>query len=208
MIAAKGANKPLAKISTKKIPDSFICEIIDGQPLYYKGTIDAIKQGKTVEDIMGSSALQAFIIEYLLRILFRQLDEKKYHILTNEQGLHLDKYNNLSADIAIFDKAVFSVADANKHYATVPPKVQIEVDINIELINDLSEIDYINSKTNKLLHFGAEKVIWVLSGSKKIIIAVSNENWQIIDWHKEIETLDGVHCCIGQYLKEQGSPYA
>jgi hypothetical protein len=44
--------------------------------------------------------------------------------------------------------------------------------------------------------------------SKKVIVAQPNENWQIIDWHKEIEILDGVYCCIGQYLKEHGSPYA
>jgi Uma2 family endonuclease len=208
MIAAKGASKSSAKTKTKNIPASFIYEIIDGEAIFYKGTIDAVEQGKTVEEIMGSSTLQSIIIEYLLRVLFRELDEKKYHVLTNEQGLHLNKRSNLSADITIYEKSVFSVPDANKQYATLPPKVQIEVDLNIELINELSEINYINKKTNKLFQFGVEKVVWVLSSSKKVIVAQPNENWQIIDWHKEIEILDGVNISIGQYLQEHGSPYA
>jgi hypothetical protein len=30
----------------------------------------------------------------------------------------------------------------------------------------------------------------------------------MIDWHKEIEILDGIGFCIGRYLKDEGSPFA
>jgi len=208
MNAVKSTRKTQPRLRVRDIPASFVYEVMDGKPIYYKGYREALEQGKTAEEIIGSSTLQGIIIEYILRLLFRNLDEKKYHILTNEQGLHLNKRNNLSADIAIYAKADFSAAQANKRYASIAPKVQIEVDVSAEITGALTETSYINHKTDKLFQFGVEKVIWVLSDSKKIIVAVPNDNWQIIDWHKDIEVLDGLFFCVGKYLQEEGSPFA
>ncbi|MBK9489354.1 MAG: Uma2 family endonuclease [Haliscomenobacter sp.] len=207
MNATKSPHKTLPRIPAKKIPAALIYEIMDGKPVYYRGYREVLKNEKTIEEVMGASSLQGIMVEYILRILFRQLDEKQYHILTNEQGLHLNRKNNLSAGIAIYEKTKFSVAQADKHYATIPPKIQIEVDINADTEGGLVET-YINKKTDKLFEFGVEKVIWVLSESKKVIVATPNANWQIIDWHKDIEVIDGVIFCIGKYLMEEGSPFA
>jgi Uma2 family endonuclease len=207
MNATKSPRKPLPRIPTKKIPAALIYEIIDGKPIYYKGYREVLKNEKTIGEVMGASSLQGIMVEYILRVLFRYLDEKRYHILTNEQGLHLNRKNNLSADIAIYEKTKFSVAQADKHYATIPPKIQIEVDVNADTEGGLVET-YINKKTDKLFEFGVEKVIWVLSESKKVIVATPYANWEMIDWHKEIEILDGIGFCIGRYLKDEGSPFA
>jgi len=207
MNATKSPRKTLPRIPAKKIPSALIYEIMDGKPIYYKGYREVLKNEKTIEEVMGASSLQGIMVEYILRILFRQLDEKQYHILTNEQGLHLNRKNNLSADIAIYEKTKFSVAQADKHYATIPPKIQIEVDINADTEGGLVET-YINKKTDKLFEFGVEKVIWVLSESKKVVVATPNANWEIIDWHKEIEVIDGISFCIGKYLMDEGSPFA
>ncbi len=208
MTASNSPQKTLPHIPAKSIPAALIYEIIDGQPIYFKGYREVLKKQKTIEEIMGSSTLQGFIIEYILRILFRKLDEKRFHILTNEQGLHLSEKNNLSADIAIFEKEKLSVKLADKQYASVPPKIQIEVDINADTEDFASPVSYTYLKTEKLFEFGVEKVIWILSESKKVMVATPNEDWQIVDWHKEIEILDGLSFCIGQYLKEEGSPFA
>lgn len=207
MNATKSPRKTLPQIPAKKIPAALIYEIMDGKPIYYKGYREVLKNEKTIEEVMGASSLQGIMVEYILRILFRRLDEKQYHILTNEQGLHLNRKNNLSADIAIYEKTKFSVAQADKHYATIPPKIQIEVDINADTDGGFVET-YINKKTDKLFEFGVEKVIWVLSESKKVVVATPNANWEIIDWHKEIEVIDGISFCIGKYLKDEGSPFA
>jgi Uma2 family endonuclease len=207
MNATKSPRKALPRIPAKKIPAALIYEIMDGKPIYYKGYREVLKNEKTIEEVMGASSLQGIMVEYILRILFRHLDEKKFHILTNEQGLHLNRKNNLSADIAIYEKDKFSVAQANKHYATIPPKIQIEVDLNADTDGGLIET-YIHKKTDKLFEFGVEKVIWVLSESKKVIVATPNTDWQIIDWHKEIEIIDGIRFCIGRYLTDEGSPFA
>ncbi len=207
MNASKGPRKALPRIPAKKIPAALIYEIMDGKPIYYKGYREVLSGKKTLEEVIGASTLQSFILSYILKILYRNLEAKTHNVLTNKLGMYLNRKNNLSADIAIYEKTNFSVAQANKHYAVVPPKIQIEVDINADTENELIET-YVNKKTDKLFEFGVEKVIWVLSDSKKIIVATPTANWEIIDWNKNIEVLDGVSFCIGKYLQEGGSPFA
>lgn len=208
MNATKSPRKKLPRIPAKDIPAALIYEIMDGKPIYYKGYREVLNNEKTLEEVIGASTLQGFIVAYILKTLYRNLDDNLYNILTNEQGLHLNRKNNLSADIAIYEKTKLSAAQADKHYATLPPKIQIEVDINADMDEELSETSYIQQKTDKLLAFGVEKVIWVLSDSKKVIVATPHDNWQMIDWHKDIEVVDGVGFCIGRYLLEEGSPFA
>jgi hypothetical protein len=196
-IATKSPRKALPRIPAKKIPSALIYEIIDGKPIYYKGYREVIAGTKTIEEVMGASTLQNFIIQYILRILFRKLDEKAFHILTNEQGLHVSLRSNFSADIA------------DKHYALVPPKIQIEVDIDADLESFETPDAYIYAKTEKLLDFGVEKMIWIMSESKRVLVATKGEeDWQVINWNKEIEIIDSISFNIGKYLKDEESPFA
>ncbi len=208
MIATKNGRRALPRIPAKKIPSALIYEIMDGKPIYYKGYRDVLNQKKQIEEIMGASTLQGVIIAYILRILFRNLDDLKYQILTNEQGLHLKKNSNLSADIAIYEKQKLPVSAADKHYATIPPKILIEIDVEADMESFESIDSYIYNKTQKLLDFGVEKVIWIVSDNKKVLIATPDENWQIIDWHKDIDVIEEISFCIGKYLKDEGSPFA
>lgn len=208
MIANKSPYRTLPRIPAKKIPPVLLYEIIDGKPVYYKGYREVVAGKKSIEEIMGASNLQSTIIEYLLIIFFKTIDLKKYRILTNEIGIHINNKNNLSGDIAIYEKDVLPVRMADKHYISIPPKIQIEVDIDADIEGFESPDNYMYIKTNKLLDFGVEKVIWLMSNSKRVLVATKNENWQVIDWHKEIEVLDGISFNIGKYLKEEGSQFA
>ena len=207
MIASPGPRKVLPKIPAKNIPSVLIHEIIDGKPLYRKGYREVLAKTKNIEDIMGSSSLQFFIIDYILRILYRNVNDEKYIIATNEAGLHVDRRNNLAGDILIFDRDILTIDKINKHYSNVPPKISIELDLDIEL-EGLSEYSYISLKTRKLLEFGAEKVIWFLSESKNIMIATTQNNWEIQDWDKDVEIFEGIICNVGKYLREKGSEFA
>ena len=207
MIASPGPRKVLPKIPAKNIPSVLIHEIIDGKPLYRKGYREVLAKTRKIEDIRGSSSLQFFIIEYILRILYRNVNDEKYIIATNEAGLHVDRRNNLAGDILIFDKDILTIDKINKHYSNVPPKISIEIDLDIEL-EGLSEYSYISLKTRKLLEFGAEKVIWFLSESKNIMIATPQNNWEIQDWDKDVEIFEGIICNVGKYLREKGSEFA
>ena len=133
MIASPGPGTISTEISTNEIPSVLIHEIIDGKPLYRKGYREVLAKTKKIEDIMGSGSLQFFIIDYILGILYSEINRTKYLIATNEAGMHLDRRNNLAGDIFIFDKTVLTIDKINKHYANVPPKISIEIDLDIEL---------------------------------------------------------------------------
>ncbi|MCF2446163.1 Uma2 family endonuclease [Dyadobacter sp. CY345] len=207
MIASTRPGQVLTEYFDTNIPSVLIHEIIDGKPLYRKGYREVLAKTKNVEDIMGSSSLQFFIIEYLLRILFKTVDSSLYIIATNEAGLHLDRRNNLSGDIAIFDRDVLTINKINKYYSNVPPKISIEIDLDIEL-EEFTETGYITIKTKKLLEFGAEKVIWFLTESKKVMVATTTGEWQTFDWNIDVEILDGIVCNVGEYLTNEGSEFA
>lgn len=207
MIASPTPARIPEKISGKKIPSVLIHEIIDGKPYYLKGYRDVLAKTKKIEDIMGSSSLQAFLITYLTIWIGKQLDEDKYFILTNEPGLHLDKGNNLTGDLLIFDNKKLTIDKIDRNYANVPPKIAIEIDINVA-VESYEEHSYMVLKIKKLLDFGVEKVIWFSTGSKKVMIVTANEEWQTQNWDKDAEVLDGIVCNVGKYLKEKGSEFA
>lgn len=145
--------------SKRKVPDYLIYEMMDGKPIYYWGYQSVLNKTKTLEQVIGCSSLQAVIITYLLRTIFRSIDDKKYHVLTNEIGNHIDAGNNLSNDIAIFDKTVLTSDKINKKYPDVPPKIVIEIDTEAD-VSELTGFGYIYKKSKKLLDFGVERVIW------------------------------------------------
>lgn len=197
----------IVRKSTQKVPDYLIHEVMDGKPIYYKGYREVLNETKTFAEIMGSSTLQSLIITHLIIFLGKKINDETHTILSSETGIHLNKYNNLAGDILIFENSVLPIEAIDEHYAIVPPKVAIEVDINIEAPG--LEIDsYIFNKTQKLLNFGVEKVIWITTKSKKVTVATINEDWQVKDWNKDIEVFDGIIFNIGEYLRKKGSPFA
>lgn len=190
-------------IKSENIPEALIYEVMDGQPLYYRGYKDVLNKKKSLDDIMGSSTLQSFIINYLLRFIFKNLDEKKYLSLTNELGLHVGKKTNFSGDVNIFDRLTLTADKINKNYSDVPPLIVCEVDSKIDISNN-KDLDYVNIKTQKLLNFGVEKVIWIFSESQKVMIAQKDTDWLTKDWNQDIELLDGHLFNIGKYLEDEG----
>lgn len=204
MIATKsgGTRKPRAKV-----PEHLIYEIIDGKPIHYRGYRDVMAGNKTFEEIMGSSKLQSYIVLYILKLLIKGLDEDAYVVLTSEAGLHLNKRNNLAGDILIFDSNSMPIEDINECYADVPPKVAIEVDIRADP-SDIQPDTYLFRKTQKLLDFGVEKVIWITTQAKKVTVATPHTAWEIKDWHDDIEIIEGIVCNVGQYLTKRGSAFA
>ncbi|OIN57903.1 Uma2 family endonuclease [Arsenicibacter rosenii] len=208
MIATRERDRGGAvKKSKQKVPEHLIYEILDGKPIHYKGYRDVLSGAKRFSEIMGSSALQSFIVAYFQRILFRELDEELYTVLSSETGLHLDKRTNLAGDVLIFDNKVLPVEAIDEFYANVPPKVVIEVDIAADP-EDIDNDAYVFKKTEKLLRFGVEKVIWITTKAKKVMVATPDADWQVKDWHKDIEVMNGIMFNVGEYLTKKGSPHA
>ncbi|MCU0352925.1 MAG: Uma2 family endonuclease [Cytophagales bacterium] len=196
--------KPVRKPSTaRKVPESLVYEIMDGEPLYYRGYKEVLSGKKTLEEIMGSSTLQSVLIQYLNRILFKQLDEKLYWIFSSESGVHINHRNNLSHDVAVYEKKVLSPDKISANYADVPCKIGFEIDIKADLSNP-KHYDYVNGKTQKLLDFGVEKVIWIFTETQKVMIAPKEQDWLVVDWNKDVEVTDGIVFNIEKYLKKEG----
>ena len=187
----------------RKVPAYLVKEVLDGIPIYYKGYKAVLRKEKRLEDIMGSSGLQSFMVSYIYKLMVRQLSDDMYHILTGETGLHLELNDNLSGDIVLYDYNKIPMSKIDTHYLSIPPKIDIEIDVNIDT-TDFTEQTYIYRKTDRLLSWGVEKVIWVLSASKKVILAEKEKDWLIVDWSKDIEIIDGIKFNVSQYLEKSG----
>lgn len=166
--------------------ESLVYEVLDGRPLYYRGYEDVLAGRKTPEKIIGSSSLQWVLISYFMKIMIRQLDEKRYWFASNEAGDHVDHRHNLSHDVAVHDKTVLTPDKINPKYADVPAVTTVKIDVKADLSNrsagPFADFNYVNRKTKKLLDFGSEKIIWVFTRSQQVMVAERNADaWLTTD---------------------------
>ena len=89
---------------TRKIPAHLVYEELAGQALPYRGYLEVLSGKKTLEEIMGSSSLQAVLVYLIGLYIGIRINRKKYLIASNESGLHVSAGSNLANDIAIFEK--------------------------------------------------------------------------------------------------------
>jgi Uma2 family endonuclease len=189
------------KKKSRKIPNSLIYEVIDGKPIYRKGYKEVLNKKKTLEEIMGSSSLQSAIISVIVKFLNKTLADN-YWVGASESGLHLALNQNLSMDIPIF--RVEQISNLTTKYINIPPKILIEVDIEADTENFENDFDYYFTKTQKLLDFGVEKVIWIFTGAQKVIISTPNQEWRTVDWNASIEVMPNIAFCIAELLEKGG----
>jgi hypothetical protein len=199
LIANTEATRPKR---SRRVPKELVWEVLDGQPLYRRGYKDVMRKLKTIEEIMGTSSYQATIVGYIVRLLNRHLDENIYEVWSSEAGLHLKKNDNVSNDIV-----VHNIVPADKittKYADYPAKLVVEVDIEIDP-DSMPEIEYLQKKTAKMLEFGVERVVWILTYVKKVIVADRlKDTWLIIDWSSDVELMEGITFNIQAYLQGRG----
>lgn len=124
---------------------------------------------------------------------------EKYLIASNESGLHVSSGSNLANDFAIFEKDKITLTDK---YFDVSPKIVIEVDIKIALEETglSSDLEYVLSKSQKMLDFGVEKVIWITTQTKKIFVITANAPWYLVNYDENIPLLDDCILNLAQLL--------
>ncbi|RRB06390.1 Uma2 family endonuclease [Larkinella rosea] len=187
--------------AARNIPASLIYETLNGRPLYRKGYKEVLANLKTPEEIMGSIDLQAIIVSVLHGFLFNKINRKKYLLTTSESGLHIANGNNLSNDIAIFDKEKVIIKGK---YFDIPPKIVVEVDVKIDLEEfPARELDYFYEKTDRMLDFGVEKVIWITTKSRKIFTASRSAPWLTENWDTDVVVVENCVLNMARLLKEE-----
>lgn len=202
-------DKPAAsqRKNRSKIPPELVYEVLEGQHVYYKGYRDVLNRTKTLEDIMGCSSLQFALIDYFQRILYTAFPASRYWIASNEAGLHIGLRDNLSTDIALYDKKVLTSDKIANRYASVPPVLVIEIDVDAETGPEEDRFamqDYVHLKIRKLLDFGVQRVVWVFTGSRTVIVAEPGKDWLTKDWGQMIELWEGQMFNVAAYLEQEG----
>jgi len=201
-MTATQQNEPATK---QAIPSALVYEVLNGRPLYYRGYREVIERKLNPEYVMGSSSLQALLVSLIYGFVAVNRDKRKYLPVTNEAGVHLDLNNNLSCDVAIFEKGTF---DITTKYFDVTPKIVIEVDVKIDLTDfDGEEFNYVAEKTQKLFDFGVERVLWVLSKSRRVLLAAPGQDWIFTYWRNDIPVMDGCVLNVKQLLDEEEIAY-
>lgn len=191
--AAKRPRKP------KAVPEYLIYEILDGIPLYYAGYEQVLKKQKTLEDIMGYGSKQ-WVLLTLIADFLRPVLSKNLILLQGEGGLHLSPRSNLSLDIAIYERSRLAFEKLENKYFDFPPKVIIEVDTKAHQPEFVIP-NYYQRKTQRLLDFGVEQVIWVFTDPRKITVAQTKGPWLTVNWNDDIKVMG--HTLNLQTLVEQ-----
>jgi Uma2 family endonuclease len=188
-------------IEIDSIPRALVYEEDAGKPIYYRGYKKVLTGQSTLEEIMGSSVLQSHLVSQLFLFLSQRLDLQQYQILISELGLQLDTKSTRSCDLAVYEKETFKTLTDEKKYASVPPKIIFEVDLKAAL-EDSNPQGYINQKIQQLLDWGVEKVCWIETDSRKVLVATPNAPWLIVNWTDEIELLEGLKLTLSTLLEE------
>jgi hypothetical protein len=119
-------------------------------------------------------------------------------------GVHLQKNDNVSVDIAIIPREMYQPSRFRGKYINYPPTVVVEIDINIDPIASFGNNDeYVNIKTQSLLDFGVEQIIWVFTRSRKIMVAPKIGPWLTMNWVDTVSIL-GHSFSIEQLIEEDG----
>jgi Uma2 family endonuclease len=191
--------------TTIEIPKILIYEEFEGHPIYRKGYRDFMLGLKQIDEInMGTSVLQWFITNTITKFLNINLPEK-YILGSAELGLHISSNSNFAADIAIYQKKDLKISLDCTNYSSIPPRVIIEVDIKAEESDYFqNEEEYFHRKTEKLLEWGVENVIWVFSKSKRILVADNLKTWSFNSWDLPIIIVENYEINLWEAMLTNG----
>lgn len=174
---------------TREIPKALIYEMIKGTPVYYRGYKNYREGSAKIDELRGSSKLQAFLAVEIIFWLKTHL-KSAYYIFTNELGLQFEKNSWRSADIAVISKQKMPHLSLDEKYLESAPELVIEIDTKADLSEVQNPLGYYQEKTQDLINFGVEKVIWIFSDTRKVMIAEPGKRWEIADWSEDIQVID------------------
>ena len=194
-------DQPHTAATRQRIPKELIYEMRHGKAVYYRDYRKVAAHEKSLEEIMGSSALQAELIALIVGFLVSKLDLRQYVVMTNELGFFYSKKSWRALDIAIFRRSDIKAELHSTTYVKTPPKIVIEVDTKAEVKEHGDLFGYLTEKTEDLLAAGVEKVIWILTETRKVVVAEPNTPWLLAKWSDSVLILDDLTIRIDQFME-------
>ena len=185
----------------KKLLKELIYEEVNGKPIYYKNYKLVINGKKSLEEVKMSSALQALILKLLSSFLENVIDKRSYIILYHEIGVKTKK-SLRSIDLAVFNKQNIKPYLNKDKILPICPIIAIEIDTKAQL-KEGEYMNYIYDKANDLINSGTEKVIWILTKPRIILIAQKEKSWEIKKWNDDIEVMENIKFNLNKLLKEE-----
>lgn len=160
---------------------------------------------KTIEEFnFGNNTLHWFITNSIIKFLYQNLPDN-YFVGAGELGLQLSNKTIFAADIAIYCEGQLKVGFHSVKYEQMPPNVIIEVDIKIDESDYFqNEEEYFHKKTEKLLQWGVEKVIWVFSSSQRVLIADNLQKWEFNSWDIPFIVIDDIEMNVWELMLKNG----
>jgi Uma2 family endonuclease len=189
------------KKKKRRVPEELVYEMRYGSPIYYRDYDKVLSGEKTLGEVMGSGALQSYLIYIIVDYLLRNLNRQRYLILFNELGFKFASRSWYNLDISVFDKK--KIDKLPEGYIAIPPELVIEVDTKADLRKFENPQDYFHRKTQDLLDSGVKKVIWIFTKEKKIWVAEKGKRWFITDWNDTIDVMDNVFLNIEELIKKE-----
>ncbi len=170
-----------------------------GKVIYYRGYKKVLKGELPPEAVMGSSDLHAILVFLISFFLGNKLDLEKYIIGTGELGFFTGETSYRLLDIAVFEQEKLKLSGK---YTKIPPKLVIEIDTKADL-EDYGLVEaYAYEKTQELLDSGVEKVVWIFTKPKKVLIAEKGKKWIVQDVEEDIPLIEGVVLNLKELAKK------
>ena len=171
-------------------------EVVDGKPIYYRGYRDVLEGKKQPEEVMGASFLHGRLV-ILLGAFLREKLKGRYVVSGGELGYLIEGgWRNL--DVAVFRYEDVKDKLESENYIDVPPVLVVEINVRAEVE---SEMEYVLKKSEDLLKSGVERVVWIFTGPRKVMVFERGKGGVILDWEDEIPLVEGLRLRLSDLLK-------
>ncbi len=184
------------RIDRKKLLEILTYEVVDGKPVYYRGYKEVLKGKKQPEEVMGASFLHGRFVALITNWLMENLGNK-YVVVSGELGYTVEG-GWRSLDIAVFRYKDVKDKLESENYIDIPPVLVFEINVRAEIE---SEMEYVVKKSEDLLESGVEKVVWIFTKIKKIMVFERGGVGLILNWDEDIELIEDLKLNIKKLIK-------
>ena len=160
-----------------------VYEVAKGKPIFYKRYKDFQGKSAMMELPRLDTTLQAWLKFRLTLLLGNQLLPKGFDLICGEVGIQFAANDLRFADIAVFKDGELEI---NEHFVQKPPLITIEIDFRTK-----AGMEYIFDKVADYHAFGVQKVIWIFTKNKKVMVAEAGQPWLTLDWSADVGVVEG-----------------